>query len=518
MEKKLVNDRIPTREETQIYLLKRAPKDFGAFLLAVSGGFIQLSKIHKEWFDAINDPNHQYINISTFPGSGKTTLIEYWIAWRMGQEPYLTWMIVCSAESKAVERLTAIRKILELTAYKRIFPHISIDERESKTQTRFSIKSTKWRYDSETEISYTNWQTLLARFGELKESTIVGYGIMSEGILGARITGAIVMDDIHNQKNILTEEQRFKVFNVIQNNVKSRLTVSKVSKVPKLINICNRFHPTDAAGRLSELVREDGTPVWRNVVTPIHDENENPTYPEKFDKQKIERLREEYGGADSPSWKMLYLINPVGSSNNAFTLDRLRKALPEPLPDFSEIVITVDFAHTQSRTADYTVFTAIARDSAKPFNVYVLDIMRFKLSQVSDKIAQLITFYKRVNDIYGENCWVRYIVFENKDSEAERQFLESQAPEIPTHTIRIRSDKSARLGEFEGYVQSGKVYFNTNMQYYNAMVGELMDFPAGKHDDICDTLSMIFQLDGWTNVFGQSGVLFIEEKRRMGVI
>lgn len=518
-----IHERFVSVEEAQNYALEKSRDDFGMFLYTISLGSFRLYKIHREWFDAINDPQYQYINISTFPGSGKTTLIQYWIAWRIGQEPYLTWMVVGSSFEKAVERVSAIKKIIELPMYKKIFPHISIDQREPQTQSKFSVKSTKWRYNSESELPYSTWRTLIAQMGELKEPTIVGYGVMSDGILGARITGAIVMDDIHNQKNVMTEEQRFKVFNVVQNNIKSRLTESKLSKNPKLINICNRFHPTDTAGRLAELVREDGTPVWKNISTPIYDEDENPTCPEIFGKEKIEKLREEYGGRDSASWKMLYLINPSGSSNSAFTLDRLRRGLPEILPEFADLIITVDFAHTQSRTADYTVFTAIARDKAKPFNLYVLDIMRFKLSQISDKISQLIAFYKRINEIYGDNCLVRYIVFENKDSEAERQFLQSQAPEIPVNTVNIRKDKASRLGEFEAYVQSGKVYFNTSMQYYNAMVGELMDFPSGKHDDICDTLSMPFQIDGWTNIFGQSGIVYIqekrqEEKRRTGVI
>lgn len=505
-----IHERFIAIEEAQEYILKRARREFDMFVYTISIGTMKLYPIHKKWFDVINDPQNQYINISTFPGCGKTTLMQYWIAWRIGQEPYLTWMVICSSFEKATERISAIRKIIELPMYKMIFPHISIDYRQPDTRQRFSIWSSKWHYEDENVIDYQAWRTLVSLWGELKEATVSGYGIMSDSILGARITGAIVMDDIHNQKNVLTEEQRNKVYNIVQGNIKSRLTMARTKKAhpPKLINICNRWHPNDTAGRLAELVREDGKPVWVNINTPIHDEDGNPTYPEKFDTETIKRLREEQGGETSISWRLNYLVDPSGASNKAFELDRLRRPLPEPLPELAEIIITTDFAHTQTEEADYTVFTAVAKDKEKPFNIYILDIERFKLSQISEKIARLIKFYEHINNTYGQECGVRAIVFENRDGDAERQFLQSQAPHIPTAVVRIKTNKAVRLGEFEGYVQSGKVFFNTNMRYYGVMVSELMDFPAGKHDDICDTLSMPFLLDDWTRTFGRAGVVF----------
>lgn len=505
---KSIHDRFPSMEEANMYISWKASRDFGAFVFAMSQGEFRLYDIHKEWFNAINDYQKQFINISTFPGCGKTTLICLWLAWRIGQEPYLTWMIVSSSYDQACDRIMAIRRYMEMPVYKMVFPHIGFDTTRPLSRETFTVKSTKWKYTDQNKLDYTSWRMQIGSKGEFKDPTIAGFGVTSDKIMGTRITGGIVLDDIHNQKNALTEEQRYKTFNIVQGNIKSRLTVSKVSKYPKMINICNRWHPTDTAGRLSELVREDGQPVWENIITPIEDEDGNPTFPEKFSTELVAKLREEQGGHNSPSWRMGYLVNPVGASNNAFTLEKLRVPLPEPLPEFQDIVIAVDFAHTQSLTSDYTVFTAIARDKNKPFNVYILDCKRMKLGKVSDKIKQLIGFYHYIKEIYQPE--VKYIVFEHRDSSAEVQFLQSEAPEIPTKVVKLKGDKATRLSSFEGYVQTGKVYFNMNMPTYNAMVGELMDFPAGKHDDICDTLSMVWQLPEWVNRFGQSSYTKIE--------
>jgi predicted phage terminase large subunit-like protein len=178
-------------------------------------------------------------------------------------------------------------------------------------------------------------------------------------------------------------------------------------------------------------------------------------------------------------------------------------------------VISVDFAHTSSSISDYTVYTAIGKDAKSPFNVFVLDSVRFKSEKIADKIDKLVDFYNDIISTYGH---VKHIVFEDRDSQAERQSLNGLRPEIPTVAVKIRrQDKEARLDAFASYVQSGKVFFNLSMPLYNAMVGELLDFPSGKHDDICDTLSLVWLLPDWVNMYGQSGIVYIQEKNRVRI-
>lgn len=504
------------------WVINKAREDFGWFVYFVSGFTKELVPIHKEWFDAINSKEHQYINISTFPGCGKTTLIQYWIAWKIGREPYLTFMLLSASEQQASGRLVAIKALIEHDdSYKAVFPYIHIDNRRKNDSLQLNVWSEKWRYDSKEVIGYGAWRTLLGRFGEMKDSTLAAFGITSNRVLGTRITGAIVMDDVQDALNTMTEEQRFKLFARFQKDVKSRLTVSKVAPFPKIVGINNRQHPNDLAGRLAELKRADGESVWKNIETPIMDEEGNSNFPELFPPARIQSLLEEYGGADNPIWQMTYMVRSNAMSSGEFRLDDLRKPLPDPLPDLQQIVITVDFAHTLGATSDYTVYTAIAKDGEKIFNMYILDSVRFKAEDISVKIDRLMDFYNTISTVYGR---VKYIVFEDRDSSAERQSLNSLRPEIPTTSVKIKqANKDARLKEFAAYVQSKKVFFNLSMPVYPAMVGELLDFPSGKHDDICDTLSLVWLLPDWVNMFGHSGVIFIEEKRieekrRMGVL
>lgn len=504
------------------WVINKAREDFWWFVYFVSGFTKELMPIHKEWFDAINDDENQYINISTFPGCGKTTLIQYWIAWKIGREPYLTFMLLSASEEQASSRLMAIKAMIEHDDnYKAVFPHVHKDTRRKNDSLMLNVWSEKWRYNSKEKLSYSTWRTLLGRFGEMKDATLAAFGITSNRVLGTRITGAIVLDDVQDAKNSMTEEQRFKLFSIFQKDVRTRLTVSKVAPFPKIVSINNRQHPNDLAGRLSELKRADGSSVWKSIETPIIDEEGNSNFPELFPPERIESLKEESGGADSFVWKMVYLVKATAASSGEFKLDDLRQPLPNPLPELNQIVITVDFAHTISASSDYTVFTAIAKDDKKPFNVYVLDSVRFKSESVSVKIDRLVDFYNTIQTVYGP---VRRIVFEDRDSAPERQYLNSLRPEIPTDAVKIKqTNKDGRLKEFAGYVQSGKVFFNTSMPTYPAMVGELIDFPSGKHDDICDTLSLVWLLPDWVNMFGQSGIVYIEEKRqedkrRIGVI
>lgn len=513
---KVPQERFVPKELAEAYLLKRAREDFDWFVRVMTGEQKKLMSIHKEWFDVINDKKTQLINISTFPGCGKTTLMQLWIAWRIGQEPYLTFLIVCASETKATERLDEVRRYIENDAtYKLIFPHVAIDKKRKSNATRFNVYSTKWRVDSKNQspLNYSAWQSRLSQFGEGKDATVLACGLASQSILGARITGAIFSDDIHNEVNSTTEELRAKIYRIFQHNIKSRLTASKISPLPKMVNMSNRFHPNDLSGRLSELVRANGDPIWYNITTPIVDSNGDSTYPELFGAKEVQKIKEEAGGEDSYAWQMLYMVNPSAASNGEFNLDDLRRPIPNPMPELQQVVISVDFAHTSSALSDYTVYTAIGKDQSSPFQVYILDCLRFKSERVADKIDRLVEFYNDIQSVYGN---VKQIVFEDADSQHERQYLGDLRPEIKTTSVKLRhKSKADRLDSFAGYVQSGKVYFNTSMPLYNTMVGELLDFPSGKHDDICDTLSLVWELPDWVNMFGQSGIVYIRE--RIGV-
>ena len=51
-------------------------------------------------------------------------------------------------------------------------------------------------------------------------------------------------------------------------------------------------------------------------------------------------------------------------------------------------------------------------------------------------------------------------------------------------------DKGARAQSFRGRMAQGKVYFPRHAEWLKDLIAELLVFPAGKHDDQVDVLSL----------------------------
>ena len=479
------------------------------FVRFMTDGAAMPASHHIEWMWDILSPGSNRINIIAFPGSGKTMTMLYSLAWLIGKRPWLTNIICSASEAQATERLKAVKELILLNErFEMVFPHIHLDTFGIKSNTTnvFNIWSDR-HPDTGELIDYQQWRTYCSKYGELKDSTIFAGGITSSQIPGKRINGLIIIDDPHDLKNSATEAQRYKVYAFVKTTLLTRLVPT--SKYAKCALICTRWAESDLSGRLSEEVkRKDGEPVWTTKVFPIETEFGEPTWPEVWGEEEIEYRADGMGGKESQLWKLLFMNDSLGLASGEFSLDMLQVALPVKLPKMRDVYITSDFASTDGLKSDFTVFTHMGRDFEEHYNVYVFDIKRIKKSKISDKVDDLIAFYDRSNRINK----VTTILFEDADCDAEVQALNQKRPDIKTIRVKTKGNKADRLEHFAERCQTSSAYFNLVMEEYYNMCTELLGFPRVAHDDICDTLSLPFELEDWATGREEAGLVYIDHE------
>ena len=459
-----------------------------------------------EWMSLIFNPNeHSRINIIAFPGSGKSDTMVYCMAYLIGRWPWLTNAIVSVSEDQAVKRLATIRDLIDHNSrFHNVFPWIKKDTRRKNTSNALNIWSSRIT-NKNPEIEYSVWRSYITQHGESKDNTISAAGITSKGIPGIRITGILGIDDAHDQENSSTQEQCKKVIDTFDTTLITRMvprTDSKIFIFSKIVSICTRWNVYDFPGNLADRTKKDGSKIWNTLVTAIEDDKGNPTWPEVWSAQAIQDRADEQGGKESPMFRLSYMNDAQGRSHGEITPDMIQD-LPSPLPELSEVYITVDFAHKTGLQHDFTVYTFLGRDKARPYNMYTLDIERFKSGKIDDKVKKLADFFDKCYETYG--LLVNYVLFEDRDSQAEIERLQLDYPMIPVKVIKIKTakDSNQRYKMVSNRCQAKCFYANKAMKYYNAMVSELVNFP-GKHDDIVDTLSLPFQLPSWNEVRGRA--------------
>ena len=128
-----------------------------------------------------------------FRESGKTTVFsKYFALYRIGKEPHKTGMITRITDGKAKETVNAVKHIIENSPlWSAIFPQIVPDKARGWSEDGYFVK--------DESMDSKEWEVLRSRSPDYP--SIVGYGTGSGAIVGSRINGFFVGDDVHDLTN-----------------------------------------------------------------------------------------------------------------------------------------------------------------------------------------------------------------------------------------------------------------------------------------------------------------------------
>lgn len=475
--------------------IEQSRRNIARFMTYISDGQRKPANHHLEWLTAILDPKIKRLLIIAPRESAKTTIIVNTMAWLIGHFPNSTNIITSVSSDQTIERLDALKQLIELPRYANIFPHIHMDKTRAYNKEEFTVWSEKWP-GSQKPIPYSIYRSLVASYGDMKNPTVRAAGITSSKIIGARFNGVALVDDPHDSDNSATEEQCAKVEKYFAEYI-----LGGVQHNGKVVVITTRWAEMDLAGRLMERKTAEGKSVWHVIDIPCLDGDNNSYWPEYWPPERLQAKREEVGEI---MFQTMYMNNPIGASSGMFQPHHLVKPMPEPLPKFERIVIGVDMAEAKSAGSDYTVAMAVARDDQKPFGYYVLDMIRGRWG-FTEAAEHIQKFADRIFEDYGRLDNIAYEIPANK---SHAEYMHEQRPDLPVVQVQPKGQKDIRLGFVAVKAQGGKLYINQNMYHLYALKSELLGFPKAAHDDCCDALSIPLQLDTWSST-GAAGIVQI---------
>lgn len=159
-------------------------------------------------------------------GFTKTYCMEALTLWKIGKDNTSRGALISSSEDQASKPLSAIRTYIEESAeLKLVFPKLRPSSREHEPWTQTAIT--------------------VDRPASIRDPSCIAVGLDSSRLPGARLNWANV-DDILNEQNTSTDEQRRKVFRWIQSTVLTRLG----EKRARCVVTNTPWHPEDATYKL----------------------------------------------------------------------------------------------------------------------------------------------------------------------------------------------------------------------------------------------------------------------------
>ena len=258
----------------------------------------------------MDDPEALFLGFSQPPGTGKTTIIKFLLAYIIGKEPQSANMYISYSDGMTKMLLDSVRSMLTDTAeycFHEIFPGLG----EPATSAEYKT------------ISYR-------RAGDFPTLGLVS---MSGSVTGrTRANRFLVTDDLVKNKEEARSPERLEK---LYSDYTATLTTRMIGDSVKQIMLGTRWSSYDPLGRMQDAHQDD--PRYTFISIPVWDENEVSNFeydhPDRYTTEKIRDIR---ATIDSADFECLFMQHGIEKEGLAFPADALRYyngVLPDGEPD-----------------------------------------------------------------------------------------------------------------------------------------------------------------------------------------
>lgn len=375
-------------------------------------------------------------------------------------------------------------------------------------------------------------------FGDLRSDrywTSAGFltttGVKVEGIgSGKKIRGRrhkqwrpdlIVLDDIENDTNINTPEQRAKLANWFTKAVSSagdRYTdivyvgtilhydslLSKVMATPS-------YHSVKYRAVVSWAENEELWDTWRAIYTdlsnPVHAEDAEAFY--RANEAEMLRGAEVLWAAKNSYYDLM--CKKVDDGDAAFNSELQNNPIDPSTCLFNEEIVTFwdddppdfkaphflffgacDPSLGKSARADTSALMTIAKDTATGILYLVeADVKQRRATQI---ITDAIATQRRLREIYGrgfQSFGVEAVQFQSFFAETMARESARCGVYLPVEEIKSLLPKRVRIDSLEPYIRNGYLRLSRK---HKKLLEQLYQYPMGKNDDGPDGLEMAVKL------------------------
>jgi predicted phage terminase large subunit-like protein len=259
---------------------------------------------------------------------------------------------------------------------------------------------------------------------------------------------------------------------------------NRLEKNGAIVVINHRMHEADLSGMLLSMQAAGGD-KWEVVELKALSDDGKALWPEKYPVEALERIRRNTTPSD---WSALYQQNPIPDEGQLFKLEWLKTYDQAPDRDRLNIYGGSDFAVTAGG-GDYTCHAVIGVDPTG--NLYVLDLWR-KQASSHEWIEKWCDLVKRWRPAFW--AFEKGQILGGVGPFLTQRAREREAYCGIEHIPVGRRDKPTRAQSIIGRVGMLGLHIPRTASWAADLRGELLAFPAGRHDDQVDALALVGQL------------------------
>jgi predicted phage terminase large subunit-like protein len=303
------------------------------------------------------------------------------------------------------------------------------------------------------------------------------------GIAGFRADLGIIDDPFGSKEDAYSQRIRDRVWDWYINDFSARLKPNA-----KRVIMHTRWHMDDLAGRVIEQAKQTGQKI-RIVSIPAIAKADDVLGRQEGDYLWDEPGAYDYAAflkrrqAETPpvEWAALYQQEPVPEGGGFFQRAWFKyyDALPSSIRKYgaSDYAVTAD-------GGDYTVHGVAGLDGDG--NLYLIDWWRAQ--------AQTDVWADMLLDMGSRHAVLDWAEEKGQIEKSVGPFIAKRMQERRIFFNRTQftslADKPTRAQAFRGRLSQGKVLFPRHAAWLQDLEAELLTFPAGKHDDQVDVLSL----------------------------
>ena len=386
------------------------------------------------------------------PRSGKSEIVSRrFPAYFLGKYPDLSIISVSYSATLAEDFCRDVQRIIDSDEYKAIFPNTKLSDKKDKNYKRtsdiFEIVDHKGVYCS------------------------AGVG---GGITGKGCDILIIDDPIKNRQEANSENTRKKIFDWYSSTAYTRL-----SPIGGVIMMCTRWHLDDLIGKVLSDKNQKPFHVISYPAIAEHDEPHRKQgealHPERFSLEILNEIKSTLSASD---WLSLYQQRPTPEGGAIFEVSKLRYFDESSEPKrFDQIVGSWDMTFKENKTSDFVVGQLWGRKGSE---FYLLDMVRDRM----DFVKTLKVFINFANKHKNCNCW---LVEDKANGTAIISTLKKHISGIIP--ITPKESKQERAYAITPYLEAGNIFFPKNQNFTKDLEEEMLQFPAGVHDDTVDSMT-----------------------------
>lgn len=295
--------------------------------------------------------------------------------------------------------------------------------------------------------------------------------------VGTAITGRgadllLIDDPLKDREEAESELQRQKVFDWYTSTAYTRLMPGGA-----VILTQTRWHEDDLAGRLLEQMNEGGD-QWHCLDLPAISDEGEALWPERYPLKALERIQTAIGPRD---WSALYQQRPSPDEGTFFQRAWFNRH--DAVPDGCHIYGCSDYAVTADG-GDYTEHGVFA--FAPDGTIYAIDWW-FGQTAADEWIERKLDLMAKHKPLcwFGEGGVIQKAV----EPMLKRRMREREVY-CRTEWVASTKDKPTRARAIQSRAALGKLSLPKDGWAQRA-IDQCLAFPAGKHDDAVDVLSLM---------------------------